>query len=116
MAWIRSGAADPRDPEALESQGVTIFINSHLLAEVETFCRDVAILDKGKVALSGTMHDLTAGKGYRLTVAKPPDDLAEELRAGHVDGRARRPGGLQFATRELVNDGHGSVPRPALRN
>src|ERR1700737_4153750 len=47
-----------------EDKGVTIFINSHLLVEVEMFCREVAIVDKGKVALSGKMHDLTAGKGY----------------------------------------------------
>ena len=34
-----------------EEKGVTIFINSHLLAEVEMFCREVAILHQGKVAL-----------------------------------------------------------------
>ncbi len=63
-----------------EEKGVTIFINSHLLAEVETFCREVAILHKGKVALSGKMADLTAGKGYRLTVADAPEAVLEELR------------------------------------
>ena len=63
-----------------EQRGVTIFVNSHLLAEVETLCREVAILHKGKVALSGKMQDLTAGKGYRLTVAQPPEALTDELR------------------------------------
>src|SRR5690242_17982001 len=58
-----------------EEKGVTIFINSHLLGEVEMFCREAAILHKGKLALSGAMHDLTAGKGYRLTVAQPPEAL-----------------------------------------
>ena len=38
---------------ALEEKGVTIFINSHLLVEVEMFCHDVAILHQGKVALAG---------------------------------------------------------------
>jgi ABC-2 type transport system ATP-binding protein len=88
-----------------EEQGVTIFINSHLLVEVETFCREVAILDKGKVALSGKMHDLTAGKGYRLTVAEAPEALVDVLREratsfesknGFVD--------FQFPTRQLVNE------------
>ena len=60
-----------------EAKGVTIFINSHLLAEVETFCREVAILHKGKLALSGKMADLTAGKGHRLTVAEAPEALVE---------------------------------------
>ncbi len=88
-----------------ESQGVTIFINSHLLAEVETFCREVAILRKGKVALAGKMHDLTAGKGYRLTATKPSDALTEELRA-KATSMAVRDGliDFQFSSREIVNN------------
>ncbi len=87
-----------------EERGVTIFVNSHLLAEVETLCREVAILDKGKVALSGKMHDLTAGKGYRLTVPHPPEALTEELRA-RATSMAVRDGlvDFQFPSRELVN-------------
>jgi ABC-2 type transport system ATP-binding protein len=90
----------------LEEKGVTIFINSHLLVEVEQFCREVAILDKGKVALSGKMHDLTAGKGYRLTVANQvPETLIEALRS-KATSTATRDGmiDLQFASRELVNE------------
>jgi len=88
-----------------EEQGVTIFINSHLLVEVEMFCREVAILHQGKVALSGKMRDLTAGKGYRLTIAHAPDPLMDELRAKAVS-MASRDGlvDFQFATRELVNE------------
>jgi ABC-2 type transport system ATP-binding protein len=87
-----------------EERGVTIFVNSHLLAEVETLCREVAILHKGKVALAGKMQDLTAGKGYRLTAAQPPEALAQELRASATSMSARD--GLvdfQFSTRELAN-------------
>jgi ABC-2 type transport system ATP-binding protein len=88
-----------------EQQGVTVFINSHLLAEVETFCHEVAILDKGKVALSGTVAALTAGKGYRLTVAKPPDTLAEALRSRAISAAARDGLiDLQFASREQANE------------
>ena len=90
----------------LEEKGVTIFINSHLLVEVELFCREVAILDKGRVALSGKMHDLTAGKGYRLTVANQvPETLIETLRS-KATSTAARDGmiDLQFASRELVNE------------
>jgi ABC-2 type transport system ATP-binding protein len=88
-----------------EEKGVTIFINSHLLAEVETFCREAAIVDKGKVALSGKMHDLTAGKGYRLTVAEAPEALVEELRARATSMESRNGFiDFQFATRHLVNE------------
>ncbi len=87
-----------------EQRGVTIFVNSHLLAEVETLCREVAILHKGKVALSGKIQDLTAGKGYRLTVAEPPEAVTEELR-GRATSMAVRDGlvDFQFPSRELAN-------------
>ncbi len=88
-----------------EEKGVTIFINSHLLVEVEMFCREVAILHKGKVALSGKMHDLTAGKGYRLSVAQAPENVVNELRS-KATSMAAKDGlmDFQFATRELVNE------------
>ncbi len=90
---------------ALEEKGVTIFINSHLLVEVELFCREVAILHKGKVALSGKVKDLTAGKGYRLTASQVPDGLRETLRArasavAAGDGVAD----FHFATLEAANE------------
>jgi ABC-2 type transport system ATP-binding protein len=89
-----------------EEKGVTIFINSHLLVEVELFCREVAILDKGKVALSGNLHDLKAGKGYRLTIgSQTPETLLDELRAKATSAAARDGMvDLQFATREQVNE------------
>lgn len=88
-----------------EEKGVTIFINSHLLVEVEMFCREVAILHKGKVALSGKMHDLTAGKGYRLTVAHASPALIEELRVKATSMASREDLiDFQFSTRELVNE------------
>ena len=90
---------------ALEENGVTIFINSHLLVEVELFCREVAILHKGKLALSGKVKDLTAGKGYRLTAAQVPERLQDDLRAKASSATARD--GLVdflFPTREQVNE------------
>jgi ABC-2 type transport system ATP-binding protein len=88
----------------LEEKGVAIFINSHLLGEVETFCEEVAILRKGKLAVTGKVRDLTAGKGYRLTVAGVPDRLRDELQPGasaisSINGFIN----FQFASREQVN-------------
>ena len=65
---------------SLEEKGVTIFLNSHLLVEVELFCRDVAIIHQGKVALQGKIADLTAGSGYRVEADNVPEELAAELR------------------------------------
>lgn len=88
----------------LEAGGVTIFINSHLLVEVELFCREVAILHKGKVALQGKIKDLTAGKGYRITALQVPETLRSEL-AGRAAGSQVKAEGVEFTflSREEAN-------------
>jgi ABC-2 type transport system ATP-binding protein len=73
----------------LQQKGVTIFINSHLLQEVELFCEEVAILRKGKLVLTGRVQDLTKGKGYRLTAAQVPDALRDRLRQSATSAEAR---------------------------
>ncbi|HWE48659.1 MAG TPA: ABC transporter ATP-binding protein [Bryobacteraceae bacterium] len=88
----------------LEKQGVTIFLNSHLLAEVELFCREVAIIQKGKLALTGTVQELTSGSGYRVESIGVPEALETELR-GKARSFASADGTLSllFGTREDAN-------------
>jgi ABC-2 type transport system ATP-binding protein len=90
--------------EALEKKGVTIFLNSHLLVEVELFCRDVAIINKGKVALQGKVSDLTAGSGYKVEAENVPENLAAELHA-RAKSIAQNNGTLSvlFDSREAAN-------------
>ncbi len=45
---------------ALRDQGKTVFLNSHILQEVELVCDRVAILAGGKLRGVGTPHELTA--------------------------------------------------------
>ena len=88
----------------LEREGVTIFLNSHLLAEVELFCREVAIIQKGKLALTGTVEELTQGSGYRLEATSAPERLQTELRA-KARAASSNNGTIQllYATREEAN-------------
>lgn len=46
----------------LRQQGATVFINSHLLSELETVCDRVAILVGGKVARQGSVDEMTIAK------------------------------------------------------
>ncbi len=46
--------------ERLQSQGVTIFLNSHILQEVELVCDRVAILHLGELRYSGSVEDIGA--------------------------------------------------------
>ena len=45
--------------QRLRDQRKTVFINSHLLSELEMICDRVAILVEGKVARQGTLNELT---------------------------------------------------------
>jgi ABC-2 type transport system ATP-binding protein len=44
----------------LKERGTTVFLNSHLLTEVEQVCDRVAIIDRGKVVAMGTLEELLA--------------------------------------------------------
>ncbi|HEX8914517.1 MAG TPA: ABC transporter ATP-binding protein, partial [Humisphaera sp.] len=62
------GRRDIRDLlQRLREQGKTVFINSHLLSELEMVCDRVAILVQGRVAKQGTIDDLTV-KSQRYEV------------------------------------------------
>ncbi len=46
---------------SLAARGMTVFLNSHLLSEVELVCDRVAIIDQGRVVQSGRLDDLVGG-------------------------------------------------------
>jgi len=45
--------------QRMRDEGMTVFINSHLLGELEMICDSVAILDQGRVVRQGTIDALT---------------------------------------------------------
>ena len=47
----------------LRSEGRAVFLNSHLLSEIEMVCDRVAIMVQGKVLRQGTVGELTQGMG-----------------------------------------------------
>ena len=56
------GRRDVRDLiRGLAARGMTVFLNSHLLSEVEMVCDRVAIIDQGRVVQSGRLDDLIGG-------------------------------------------------------
>ncbi|TMG26849.1 MAG: ABC transporter ATP-binding protein, partial [Chloroflexi bacterium] len=50
----------------LASRGTAVFLNSHLLSEVEQVCDRVAVVDHGRVIASGTMDELLGGTAVRV--------------------------------------------------
>ncbi len=67
----------------LRNQGKTVFLNSHLLGEVERVCDRVAILVGGEVVRQGTVEDLTArGRHYEIELqGNLSDGLRDAIRA-----------------------------------
>jgi ABC-2 type transport system ATP-binding protein len=67
---------------ATRARGTTVFINSHLLSEVERTCDRVAILHHGRVIREGTVEGLTApAHCFRLRLAPGEPPSAERLHA-----------------------------------
>jgi ABC-2 type transport system ATP-binding protein len=66
----------------LREQGKTIFLNSHLLGEVELICDRVGILQRGLKIIEGDIATLTKQKGrYVIGLAEGQDMPVAELRA-----------------------------------
>ena len=65
----------------LKQRGVTIFINSHLLGEVEMICDRVAILRKGKMIREGSVTSLTRQQGRFLVGLAPGQQFPMEAAA-----------------------------------
>lgn len=60
--------------QALAQQGMTVFLSSHLLHEVEQLCDEVVMLNKGRVVAAGKVNELLAGEArVRLRVDAPAE-------------------------------------------
>ena len=53
----------------LASRGTAVFLNSHLLSEVEQVCDRVAVVDHGRVIAAGTMDELLRGTVVKVRVS-----------------------------------------------
>ena len=61
------GRADVRDLLlSLKERRVAVLLNSHLIGEVERVCDRVVILDRGRVAASGTLAELLGRRELKL--------------------------------------------------
>ena len=65
----------------LQNEGTTVFLNSHLLSEVEMVCDHVTIINKGLVVKSGAMIDILREKVTLNLVCSPlGDEIYNEIR------------------------------------
>ena len=65
---------------SLRDRGVTVFLNSHLLTEVERVCDRVAIVDHGRVVAELTMTELLRERGVEHPGHRPGRSRASRWR------------------------------------
>jgi ABC-2 type transport system ATP-binding protein len=88
----------------LTGKGVTVFLNSHLLSEVESFCDYVAIMRKGQLVLEGKIDSLLAGSGYTINASSVGDAALNNIRSAGAAVQPTPQGiRIQAPSREHAN-------------
>jgi ABC-2 type transport system ATP-binding protein len=60
----------------LASQGITIFISSHLLLEIEQICSHLAVMSAGKIVAQGSIEELSFSEILNLNLRTTDTDKA----------------------------------------
>src|SRR5918997_6831326 len=94
---------------ALKARGLTVFLNSHLLSEVETVCDRVAIVDRGKVVRYGPLEELLR-ESLEVELALGPHDDALLHLIAEYGAIVSRDAGSQDRLR-LRMDSFDDIPR-----
>jgi len=70
----------------LNGAGTTVFLSSHLLAEIEAFCTRVGVMDRGRLVLQDELAKLREPTG-RVVLGTPEPDKVVALLDGKVEHR-----------------------------
>jgi ABC-2 type transport system ATP-binding protein len=66
---------------SLADDGTTIFLSSHLLAEIEQVCTDVAVMTGGRLVAQGSLDELRAEGTHRVRIETPDPGPAGQVLA-----------------------------------
>jgi ABC-2 type transport system ATP-binding protein len=79
------------------TEGRTVLLSSHLLDEVEKICDEVAIVDRGRVVMQGSIAELAAGGEQSILIATSDDERALTILADHraVASASPAPDGIR---------------------
>jgi ABC-2 type transport system ATP-binding protein len=85
-----AGIVEMRDLlRRLAAEGKTIFLSSHVLAEVQQICTRVAIINRGRLVTVSSVEDLTRGNGECVVVVDRPEEALTLIRAQPWGASAR---------------------------
>ncbi len=90
----------------LQSMGKTIFISSHILAELADFCNKIGIIENGQLIVAGDVHEIIERIKGHLQVCIEVQDQVE--RATQVLAQLPGVGGLEVENHEIKAEFHGT--------
>ena len=107
----------------LRGMGKTVLVSSHILPELGEMCTGVAIIDRGRLLRSGSIHDIERSLratallrivllGDETTRSAASDWLRDEARVGEVLDAAQVDGSVQL---EVAFDGGAEEQSDLLR-
>jgi ABC-type multidrug transport system ATPase subunit len=97
---------------SLAADGATVFVSSHLLAEVEQICTHAAIMSAGRLVAQGTLAELRGAGQARIRVLTPDPGTAAQVLTGlgltltlSTDGRTSAGTGSGVADSRAAGSG-----------
>ncbi|MGO4188180.1 ABC transporter ATP-binding protein [Pseudarthrobacter sp. TAF60_1] len=106
---------------SLAADGATVFVSSHLLAEVEQICTHAAIMSAGRLVAQGPLEELRRGGDMRIRLLTPDAGTACEVllrlgmtteRGDGVDGEVVTAGAAVAAPAASAATAAGNVQQP----
>ena len=76
----------------LAADGTTVFVSSHLLAEIEQMCTHAAVMSAGRLVAQGTLDELRGHEGARVRVRTPDPAAARRVLERAGLGRVEQEG------------------------
>lgn len=102
----------------LKSQGITMFLSSHQLEDVEMICDRVSIIHRGVLQKMGRVEDLVGAGRIEIVASGLKNGLAEKIRAVASDARftdsqavISQPDEREAVSRvvDLIREGQGHI-------
>ena len=90
-----------------QEKGVTIFVSSHLLSEIEKMCTHIAIINYGKLQFEGTMKELSEKKSHckiQITIEDAQNWLDKLINYSKVTLIAENQITLEIENKERIPD------------
>jgi ABC-2 type transport system ATP-binding protein len=98
---------------SLAADGATVFVSSHLLAEIEQMCTHAAVMSAGRLVAQGRLDELRAASGPpRLTLRTTPAALAPAAEVLRTLGLRPDP----LAPTSGTGDAGGTAPAIGRKN